>query len=51
MKKCVNCKYNENDICKNTKNAIIEVAHRQEIMVKYKNVKEIKGCKNYDIKL
>ena len=48
MKKCKECKFYENDLCKNTKNAIIEMANRHEIAVKYRTVKEIKGCKNYD---
>lgn len=51
MKKCISCKYFENDLCKNAKNSIIEVANRRELMVKYKHIKDIKGCKNYDVKL
>ena len=52
MKKtCVGCKFNEDNICMNKKHAVIEVAHRQEIKVKYRDIKDIKGCKDYDVKL
>ena len=50
MKKCSNCKYNQDGICMNKKHAVIEMANRQEIVVKYRDTKEIKACKD-DIKL
>lgn len=50
MKKCKTCKFNENNLCINTKHAIIEMVNRKEIAVRYKDIKEIKAC-SYDIKL
>ena len=47
MKKCKNCKYNENNKCK--KNVIIEVVNRKEF-AKYKNIKDIKAC-SHDVEL